>query len=304
MKTIKNRRTMSAFLALWVMLPGFLLLSGCGGDKGSITIPWTTPESLVFAYPYPGQQEVTPSTQMVLRFSAPLEETVIAEIDERLQLVAVESGNPVVFSHEIVDNGRGLLLRPVDGLVPNREYQLQLSDAGLGSINTGAFGDFRFRTAGAQQGFAGAIGDADFQLLAVTPLDQSALLVDIEDASQPNDMSTLRMAFNRLLDPAGINYGEQVRLENAQGSLVEATLLLQGRYLVLDPRDDLEPTEHTLILSGLRSREDEELPCSNAPSHRWQRYLVKRRYSRSERLVNNSRSLPQGSPGKVSMRCR
>jgi len=260
MKTIKNRRTMSAFLALWVMLPGFLLLSGCGGDKGSITIPWTTPESLVFAYPYPGQQEVTPSTQMVLRFSAPLEETVIAEIGERLQLVAVESGGPVVFSHEIVDNGRGLLLRPVDGLVPNREYQLQLSDAGLGRINTGAFNDFRFRTAGAQQGFAGAIGDGDFQLLAVTPLDQSSLLVDIEDASQPNDMSTLRMAFNRLLDPAGINYGEQVRLENAQGSLVEATLLLQGRYLVLDPRDDLEPTEHTLILSGLRSREDEELP--------------------------------------------
>ena len=265
MKITTNRQITFAFLALWVILPGFLLLSACGGDKGSITIPWTTPESVIFAYPYPGQREVPPSTQIVLRFSAPLDEKVIAEIEERLQLVTVEGGNVVMFSHETVDNGRGLLLRPADELVPNTEYQLQLSEDGLGSINTSPFSDFRFHTAGAQQGFAAAIGDGDFQLLAVTPLDQSALLADIEDASQANDMSTLRMAFNRLLDPSGINYGEQVRLENSQGRLIEATLLLQGRYLVLDPREDLEPTEHTLILSGLRSREDEELPLLERP---------------------------------------
>jgi len=260
MKTITNHRTISTLLALWVLLPGFLLLSACGGDKGTINTSWTTPESLIFAYPYPGQQEVPPSTQMVLRFSAPLNETVIEEIDDRLQLVTVAGGNPAMFVHETVDNGRGLLLRPVDELVPNTEYQLQLSEVGLDGIDTGPFNDFRFRTAGAQKGFAGAIGDGDFKLLAATPLDQPALLTDIDDARQPNDMSTLRMAFNRVLDPASVNYGNQVRLENSQGSLIEATLLLQGRYLVLDPRDDLEPTEHTLVLSGLRSREDEELP--------------------------------------------
>ncbi|MDX5329293.1 MAG: Ig-like domain-containing protein, partial [Marinobacter sp.] len=189
MKITTNRQITFAFLALWVILPGFLLLSACGGDKGSITIPWTTPESVIFAYPYPGQREVPPSTQIVLRFSAPLDEKVIAEIEERLQLVTVEGGNVVMFSHETVDNGRGLLLRPADELVPNTEYQLQLSEDGLGSINTSPFSDFRFHTAGAQQGFAAAIGDGDFQLLAVTPLDQSALLADIEDASQANDMS-------------------------------------------------------------------------------------------------------------------
>lgn len=261
MTTITNRRTISALLAFCLVLPGLLLLSGCGGeDKGATTTAWTTSETLIFAYPYPGQEEVTPSTQVVLRFSAPLAETVLEDIDNRLQLVTAEGGNPVTFSPETVDGGRGLLLRPAAKLAANTEYRLQLIGEGLGSIDTGPFNDFRFRTAGAQQGFAEAIGDGDFRLRSVTPLDHTALLVGIDDARQPNDMSTLRMAFSRLLAPGSVNYGEQVRLVDEQGGLVEASLLLQGRYLVLDPRYDLEPAEHTLRLSGLRSRGGEVLP--------------------------------------------
>ncbi|MEZ5511301.1 MAG: hypothetical protein R3F47_15645 [Gammaproteobacteria bacterium] len=71
MKTITNHRTISTLLALWVLLPGFLLLSACGGDKGTINTSWTTPESLIFAYPYPGQQEVPPSADGASFFGAP-----------------------------------------------------------------------------------------------------------------------------------------------------------------------------------------------------------------------------------------
>ncbi|MBC7190790.1 Ig-like domain-containing protein [Marinobacter sp.] len=261
MTTITIRRTISALLAFCLVLPGLLLLSGCGGEeKGATTAAWTRSETLIFAYPYPGQEEVTPSAQVVLRFSAPLAETVLEDIDNRLQLVTAEGGNPVGFSYETVDDGRGLLLRPSAKLAANTEYRVQLIGEGLGSIDTGPFNDFRFRTAGAQQGFAEAIGDGDFRLRSVTPLDQTALLAGIDDAKQPNDMSTLRMAFSRLLAPGSVNYGEQVRLVDEQGGLVEASLLLQGRYLVLDPLYDLEPVKHTLHLSGLRSRGDEVLP--------------------------------------------
>jgi hypothetical protein len=260
MKKTTKRQAIPALVALCMILPGLFLLPGCGGDRGAVTIPWTTPEGLRFAYPYPGQREVPPSVQIVLRFSAPLDETVIADIDNRLQLVTAEGGTPVPFNQETVDDGRGLVLRPVDKLAPNTEYRLQLSGEGLGGVDTGPFTDFVFHTAGAQQGFAGAIGNGDFQLLAATPLDQSTLLTGIADASQPNDMSTLRLVFNRLLDPTSVSYGEQIRLIDARGNLVKSSLLLQGRYLVLDPKRDLDPVEHTLSLSGLRSTAGESLP--------------------------------------------
>ena len=261
MKTIINHRTITSFIALWVLLPNVLLLSGCGGDNSVITFTRSpTSKSLIFAYPYPGQREVTPSAQVVLRFSAPLDESVTADLENRLQLVTVEDDNAITFDLEAADDKRGLVLRPVDKLTPDAEYQLQLIGEGLGRIDTSPFRDFRFRTAGAQQGFADTIGDGNFELLTIAPLDQTALLASIDDARQPNDMSTLRMVFNRLLDPATANYGEQVKLVDAQGSLVRVSLLLQGRYLVLDPMNDLKAVKHTLILSGLRSRGGETLP--------------------------------------------
>ena len=261
MKTIINHRTITSFIALWVLLPNFLLLPGCGGDESAITFTRSpTPKSLIFAYPYPGQREVTPSAQIVLRFSAPLDESVAADLENRLQLVTVEDDNAITFDHDAMDDKSGLVLRPVDKLTPDTEYQLQLIGEGIGGIDTSPFRDFRFRTAGAQQGFAETIGDGNFELLTIAPLDQTALLASIDDARQPNDMSTLRMVFNRLLNPATANYGEQVKLIDAQGSLVRVSLLLQGRYLVLDPMNDLKPVKHTLILSGLRSRGGETLP--------------------------------------------
>ena len=172
---------------------------------------------------------MTPSAQVVLRFSAPLDESVTADLENRLQLVTVEDDNAITFDLEAADDKRGLVLRPVDKLTPDAEYQLQLIGEGLGRIDTSPFRDFRFRTAGAQQGFADTIGDGNFELLTIAPLDQTALLASIDDARQPNDMSTLRMVFNRLLDPATANYGEQVKLVDAQGSLVRVSLLLQGR---------------------------------------------------------------------------
>ena len=98
MKTIINHRTITSFIALWVLLPNVLLLSGCGGDNSAITFTRSpTSKSLIFAYPYPGQREVTPSAQVVLRFSAPLDESVAADLENRLQLVTVEGDNAITF---------------------------------------------------------------------------------------------------------------------------------------------------------------------------------------------------------------
>ncbi|HBO93901.1 MAG TPA: hypothetical protein DD667_11505, partial [Gammaproteobacteria bacterium] len=133
MKTKINHRTITSFIALWVLLPNLLLLSGCGGDNSAITFTRSpTSKSLIFAYPYPGQREVTPSAQVVLRFSAPLDENVAADLENRLQLVTAEDDNAITFDHDAVDDNRGLVLRPVDKLTPNTEYQLQLIGEGIG----------------------------------------------------------------------------------------------------------------------------------------------------------------------------
>ena len=64
------------------------LLTGCGGDQGDVTNQWSTPDTLIFSYPYPGQTEVPPTAPVVLRFSSVLDQTVMDDIEARLQLVS------------------------------------------------------------------------------------------------------------------------------------------------------------------------------------------------------------------------
>lgn len=234
-----------------------VLLSACSDNRGKIESSWSPPDTLLFAYPYPGQQEVPPSTKIILRFSAPLETDVLDNIDERF-LLSDEDSNALGYQYQVVDNGQGLVLTPEPALLPNHRYQLRIGDDGIGSVSTDAFSNFYFDTAGSQTGFANQTGTGPLSLMAVTPLDPVSLLADIDDA-RVNDMSTLRMVFNRPLDPASAIYGEQVQLINDQQQLVEASLLLQGRYLVLDPHIDLEAVEHTLIIDGIKSRAGEVL---------------------------------------------
>ncbi|WP_340676374.1 Ig-like domain-containing protein [Paraperlucidibaca sp.] len=235
------------------------LLASCGGDSGTITNPWQAPKSLIFAYPYPGQTEVPTSAVIVLRFSEPLEQAVLDDISTRLHLLHSLDGSLVPVSYQGVDGGQGLLLRSAAALTPNSSYRLELAGNALGSIDPQSFESFRFHTAGAQAGFAQAIGSGGFALLAATPLDQPSLLADIPDAEQPNDMSTLRMAFNRALDPRTTVYGNEIQLLDNHGNLIDSSIYLQGRYLVLDPANDLSPVEHHLILNGVRSQSGELL---------------------------------------------
>ncbi len=251
-----NIRPRYVSFALWVF--GLMLISACGDDEGKVVNPWRASDTLVFAYPYPGQQEVPTSGNVVLRFSTTLSDEVSGDVEDRLRL-ADDAGNAVPFTPEVIDGGRGLVLKPRTSLSPNTHYRLSVSEAGLGRIDDTVFKNFQFHTMGAHAGFADAVGSDGFKILGITPLDPDPLLAGIEDA-RINDMSTLRMVFNRPLDPATTVYGKQITLVDDQGQLIDASVLLQGRYLILDPRQDLDTVEYTLALSGLRSRDGSLLP--------------------------------------------
>ncbi|MGB2058107.1 MAG: Ig-like domain-containing protein [Alcanivorax sp.] len=231
-------------------------LTGCGGDQGDVTNQWSTPDTLIFSYPYPGQTEVPPTAPVVLRFSSVLDQTVMDDIEARLQLVSNMDDSTVIVDYQVVDNGRGLILRPQSRLLPTQTYQLVVIGDGLGAIDKDSLARVQFRTAGNQAGASEAMGSGSFRLLSATPLDQPSLLDSIDDASRSNDMSTFRMSFNQTLDPTSIEYGESgsVQLRDNLGKLVPASMFLQGRYLTLDPARDLKPVEHTLTITGLRAQ--------------------------------------------------
>ena len=242
------------------------LLTGCGGDKGDVNNPWSTPETLIFSYPYPGQTEVPVTAPVILRFSSALEQEVIDDIDSRLQLASDTDGNTVMVDYQVVDNGRGLALYPQSQLAPAEGYHLVVNDGGLGAIDDDSVNRVGFRTAGSQDGASQSMGSGSFTLLSATPLDQPSLLESIDDARRPNDMSTLRMSFNQTVDPVSTAYGEtgSVQLRDNLGKLVPASLFLRGRYLTLDPEQDLQPVEHTLTIAGLRAQTTgEQLPVYN-----------------------------------------
>ena len=228
-------------------------LTGCGGDKGNVTNQWSTPDTLIFSYPYPGQTEVPPTAPVVLRFSSVLDQAVIDDIDARLQLISDIDGSSVMVDYQVIDNGRGLALHPQSRLLPAERYHLVVNGDGLGSIDNDSVAQVQFRTAGNQAGASKSMGTGPFMLLSATPLDQPSLLESIDDASHPNDMSTFRMSFNQTIDPTSTEYDEDgsIQLRDNLGKLVPASLFLQGRHLTLDPHQDLKPVEHTLTITGL-----------------------------------------------------
>jgi hypothetical protein len=238
---------------LTLLLAG--LLAGCGGDQGGVTVPWRTPETVIFSYPYPQQTEVPTSAPVVLRFSSALDQEVADDISARIQLVRDTDGSTVAVDYQLVEDGQGLILRPQSPLAPTETYQLVVGGDGLGAIDGDTVERVQFQAAGAQAGSSESMGTGSFALLFAQPMDRPSLLSEIDDASHPIDMSTFRMAFNQALDPTSALYGESgsVQLRDNTGNLVQASMFLQGRYLSLDPAEDLQPVEHTLTISGVRA---------------------------------------------------
>ena len=138
-----NIRPRYVSFALWVF--GLMLISACGDDEGKVVNPWRASDTLVFAYPYPGQQEVPTSGNVVLRFSTTLSDEVSGDVEDRLRL-ADDAGNAVPFTPEVIDGGRGLVLKPRTSLSPNTHYRLSVSEAGLGRIDDTVFKNFQFHT--------------------------------------------------------------------------------------------------------------------------------------------------------------
>lgn len=216
-----------------VLLPAIALTACSGGNDNP---PQTmkdpiTPGSVVYAYPADGQTEVSPRTDLILRFSLAVTDEPDALAD-KIQVTA--DGDPVSFDISKIDEGRSLKLTPSSDLAPSAEYTVSFTDdlaAGERSIpNPNATGPegIQFTTRGVLPGVAGTASlDDEFAVARMIPAEGSAFL--------PMDFSTFRLQLTQPVHPDWQRMGGTVELLDSDGEPVNASVLVRERAITIDP---------------------------------------------------------------------
>lgn len=224
------------------------LLAACGDTQtASAPASWSPGASLVYAYPYDGQARVAPSAPVVLQYSTPVHFAGSADAADLAQAFSlkVAGGAAVAFSASATNGGRGVVLTPAAPLAENTAYEVTWSQlqAADGLVPARTLG---FRTRPALRGATSAISSsAGFSVERALPA-----------AGYPfMDFSTLRLQFTQPIDVATLDYGANVRLEDAAGALVPARVFASGPLLSIDPKNDLVAGQayHLKLASGLKS---------------------------------------------------
>lgn len=225
-----------------IVLLAALLVAGCGGDEQTLTFPGPGAD-VFFTFPYADQENVSTHAPVVVRVSDP----VLAEVDLDEALVLTRDGQNVDASVELAaeSGDRTLLLRPQEPLTPNTDYRVEINDlvTEAGPVQL-AEGDFGFRTRALEMGPRSLIttDDMSFTITRMIPDGDELPIMDF---------SSLRFEFTQPLYQEGVRYGDNVVLEDSGGELVDAEIVMQGRFMTVDPVDKLVPGEsYSVTFSG------------------------------------------------------
>ncbi|WP_101676380.1 Ig-like domain-containing protein [Alloalcanivorax mobilis] len=240
-----------------VLLSSAALLAACGGGGGSSPSNDASEgkrQSLLYAYPYNEQTEIATAAPVVLRFTS---DVTIANAENAVTLHEGDADGAVVdvdYS-KVEEDQRGLVLTPKEHLKPLTDYTVVVNGLELDK-GTSANKNLTFTTRPLQKGP---------KELVVTS-DEFAIERQIPDASKKTepvmDFSTFRFQFSQPIDPTTAHYGDApasstapadtIKLTDANGDVVDATLLIDGPYMTVDPTPEyLNAGEtYTLSISG------------------------------------------------------
>ncbi|TVP58702.1 MAG: hypothetical protein EA349_04185, partial [Halomonadaceae bacterium] len=230
-----------------------LVLTGCDQDTQTTTMSERGSGQLIYSFPTHNQGYVPTRSPVFLRFSSAITSDDPGQYLHIEQLQG-EEGQTISFTSTLSDDRRTLILTPEQPLAPAARYRI--TSAGMASGNR----QMSFPPEGIH--FATRLATNGPLLGRISPTPDDAeegftVLNLIPDGSNfpLTDLASLRMQFNEPLDPQSTHYGDSVRLENAQGELVPAELLVKGQNLTLDPDQDLTPgSQYSLFLtSAIRS---------------------------------------------------
>ncbi len=211
------------------LLPVAILAACGGGDDQTVNEP-ATPGSVVYSYPADGQREVSPKADLVLRFSSALSDNDIAE------KIRITDGNTeVAFSTESVDQGKSLTISPDTTLRPGTEYTVEFNEeleaeGGrlIGTPNAIGADGIQFTTRGALSGIAALDNlGSGFTVAEMIPSPGNTF--------KPMNFSTFRLRLTQAVHPQWKERGGVIELTDSNGDAVPATILVNGRYITIDP---------------------------------------------------------------------
>ncbi|WP_144821357.1 Ig-like domain-containing protein [Marinobacter piscensis] len=238
-----------------------MFLAACGGDEQSVEEK-AAPGSVTYSYPADGQADVSPKTDIILRFSHPVTDN---SLNENINLKA--NGDSISFNVEKVDGGKSLKLTTPGTLMNGVEYSITFEDplqAEGGRIietpNSVGKPGIQFHTRGSFSGVASeANTQNDFKIAWSAP----SLNKQGAEYFETMDFSTFRIAMTQPIHPEWKKLGGSIELRDKNGDLVPATILVKGNRISVDPcvadrcgskEDILKAGEtYTLELSNLAS---------------------------------------------------
>ncbi|MBL7250207.1 Ig-like domain-containing protein [Alloalcanivorax marinus] len=210
----------------------------------------------MYAYPGDGQSEVSTAAPVILRFSASVG---VADAAAAIRLYEGDAdGREMTPNFEEVQGESGnVMIVPEDDdpFKPNQQYTLVID--GLTLANGGAVADrtLRFSTRALHQGPKElVVTDMDnFEVIRAFPNFDNLSVPAAQQGFAAMDFSSFRLQMSQPVDRDTAVYGESVTLTHgADDEQVPATLLVDGRYLTIDPEPEyLDPTQtYTLTLGA------------------------------------------------------
>ena len=209
-----------------------LLLAACGGDEQTMNEK-TTPGLVVYSYPADGQMNVSPKTDIVLRFNHRItdEDT---DLQTKIRL-ASSGGQSIPFSVSRIDEGRSLTLSPATVLEALQSYTVVFdepltAEGGRQIATPNAVGEpgiqFDIRTA--FSGIAGLANSAEeFDVAWQVPASGTPF--------EAMNFSTFRLAMTHPVHPDWKSLGGSIELLDESGEAVPATVLVKGNRITVDP---------------------------------------------------------------------
>ncbi|ARB46127.1 Ig-like domain-containing protein [Alloalcanivorax xenomutans] len=241
-----------------LLISSALILSACGGGGGS-DMPGpdageSKRQSLLYAYPDNGQTEVPTPAPVVLRFSSAV---TVDAAEAAITLHEGDASGPTLAATFSTVDGepRGLVLTPDDKLKPLTDYTVVIKNLKL-EKGTAANQVLGFTTRPLHEGPRSLVVSSDDFVI-------ERRIPDGGSSEPVMDFSTFRFQFSQPIDPATVHYGDapasstapadNVGLYDSQGNLVDAVLVVNDRYMTVDPNpqsDDPEDKYFSYLTPG------------------------------------------------------